>query len=192
MWGPLLMKYEIDNEIIQGLNQKGDTLSKKFNSHLAGHIKEEYQYDNNDVQWLAEKISPYFNHYLKNHYEWLNIKEKNIKQIHIETLWINYMKPGEFNPPHTHNEYDMSFVIYTDVPKEIEEENKNYVGTSGGPGTIEFMIGQNFPKGFGSMHNFLPKTGEMFVFPSRLTHFVCPFLSKVTRKSVSGNCWFVE
>jgi len=32
-----------------------------------------------------------------------------------------------------------------------------------------------------------PQTGDMFMFPALLQHWVCPFKSKVTRISVSGN-----
>ena len=190
VWGPLLMSYEnIDNDIIKELNDRGKKLSKKWNANLAGHIKEEYKYETEDLKWFANKITPYFKSYLTSYYEWTK-QEKNIKSISIESMWINYMKCGEFNPPHTHNNYDISFVIYTDVPKEIQYENIKYIGTSGGPGTIEFMLGQNLPNGFVGIHNFLPKTGDLFIFPSRLVHYVSPFKSDVIRKSVSGNCFF--
>ena len=33
----------------------------------------------------------------------------------------------------------------------------------------------------------LPKTGDIFIFPASLKHYVYPFKSKVTRISVSGN-----
>ena len=32
-----------------------------------------------------------------------------------------------------------------------------------------------------------PRTGEMYIFPALLQHWVCPFKSDVTRISVSGN-----
>jgi hypothetical protein len=36
----------------------------------------------------------------------------------------------------------------------------------------------------------LPKTGDMYIFPATLKHWVFPFKSLVTRVSVSGNILF--
>ena len=47
--------------------------------------------------------------------------------MNLDKLWINFMKKGEFNPVHDHSG-NISFVIYTSVPKEILMENKNFKG----------------------------------------------------------------
>jgi len=69
---------------------------------------------------------------------------------------------------------------------EILEENKNYVGKSCGPGGIQFLYGEGNRRAITYMSE-VPQTGDMFIFPAWLKHWVSPFRSDVTRISVSGN-----
>ena len=39
------------------------------------------------------------------------------------------MKAGDFNPLHTHGG-DYSFVLFLDVPKQLEKEQEDFKGTS--------------------------------------------------------------
>jgi hypothetical protein len=101
------------------------------------------------------------------------------------------MQAGDFNPPHTHGG-DLSFVIYPSIPKKILEENKTFKGNrnpGGGPGGISFTYGTT-KRNYISAVDHLPQTGELFIFPADLTHWVFPFKSKVERISVSGNLDF--
>ena len=100
-------------------------------------------------------------------------------------MWINYQKENEYNPPHNHSER-YSFVIYLDIPEALQQENKNYVGTSTGPGSIVFTYGEGNSE-YITFQSYFPTAKDMFVFPSTLTHYVAPFKSKCERISVSGN-----
>ena len=40
--------------------------------------------------------------------------------------------------------------------------------------------------------NVMPETGDFFIFPTMLTHWVFPFKSNATRISVSGNFGYTE
>ena len=104
-------------------------------------------------------------------------------------LWINFMKPGDYNPPHFHSDCQFSYIIFAEVPEEIFKENKDYVGTAIGPGAIEFAIGTNYPEDFCFRKDFLPMPGTMFIFPSTLMHTVMPFKSDVTRTTIAGNLY---
>ena len=42
------------------------------------------------------------------------------------------MKAGDFNPLHTHGG-DYSFVVFLDVPKQLEKEQEEFKGTSAKP-----------------------------------------------------------
>ena len=106
----------------------------------------------------------------------------------LTSLWINYMKADEFNPPHDHGA-DLSFVLYPDVPKEITQENKDFTGTMRGPGGISWVYGQGNRQCISVVHR-MPATRDLFIFPSSLQHWVFPFKSKVERVSVSGNILF--
>ena len=95
------------------------------------------------------------------------------------------MKPGDFNPPHDHSA-DLSFVIFPHVPEELEKENKEFKGTLQGPGGISWTYGEGGRQVISTVHQF-PKSGDMYIFPAGLRHWVFPFKSNVERISVSGN-----
>ena len=108
--------------------------------------------------------------------------------MQVMDSWINYMKAGDFNPPHNHDGI-LSFVLFLQIPDELKKEHKEFKGTSIGPGGIEFRINVVKKQGHFSIdnHSFFPSEGEIFIFPAHLEHWVYPFKSKVTRISVSGN-----
>ena len=107
------------------------------------------------------------------------------------SLWINYQRAGEYNPPHAHGG-DLSFVIYLQVPDEIAEENlrTRHEHNNPGPGMIQFLLGPNMPLCVQSV-GFIPMVGDVVVFPAWLPHYVNNFKSDVERISVSGNLNFV-
>ena len=116
--------------------------------------------------------------------------DKNIiagdgEMYNLESLWANFQGPGDFNPPHSHGGA-LSWVIYLQIPDELTEENKKYKGTSAGPGGITFRYGDG-PREVITYQTFLPQTGDMYIFPAWLQHWVYPFKSDVERISVSGN-----
>ena len=108
----------------------------------------------------------------------------------LRSAWINRQKKNEFNPPHTHDD-DLSFVLYTEIPDELEAECKNSVSNSPGPGCIVFdfnMPGGSFNNLFLTTHAHLPSVGDMFIFPAQLPHWVYPFkTTEGERVSISGN-----
>ena len=55
-----------------------------------------------------------------------------------------------------------------------------------GPGEINFIVGSRTP-GFINHKNFMPETGDMFIFPADLMHSVAPFKSDVERVSIAFN-----
>ena len=102
------------------------------------------------------------------------------------------MKPGDFNPLHTHSG-DYSFVLFLDVPKQLKEEQEKFKGTSAEPGSLLFEYTQQAkPRWATTGISVLPETGDFYMFPALLQHWVCPFKSKVTRISVSGNLRIVN
>ena len=69
--------------------------------------------------------------------------------------------------------------------KECEAHQK--VKTSAGPGCISFFLADSDRKNSITQNSFLPLTGDCFIFPAWLKHWVYPFRSDCTRISVSGN-----
>lgn len=99
----------------------------------------------------------------------------------FDNAWININKKGDFNAPHYHPNAAFSGVVY--------------LKTSLNSGLIRFnnpvMIGA-FPitdkvDGFWSNYFFVPKVGDVLIFPAYLNHHVEPNLSDEDRISIAFN-----
>ena len=186
-FGPILAKYKLNDEFINTLLTKGTKSNIDISTKLAGHIDNEKEFSKQDIDWFLNETQEIFLNYI----EYLKInslKNSNVKTVSLKKLWINFMKKGEFNPVH-HHTGDISFVIYTEVPNELKIENKNFKGIGSGPGTINFLYGE-MSNSYKTEYNMLPTTGDMFIFPASLRHYVPPFKSDCVRSSVSGNFKF--
>ena len=195
-WGPFVFVSKIEDEFVDLLLKRGKQSKKKrlnATSVLAGQIKNEYNYEN--FEWFLPKFNPYFNAYCEgmthygldsrpsNHeFDW-----KSPKKCHLEHLWINFQQAKEYNPPHAHSG-DISFVIYLQVPDEIEKEKEEMQGVHNhpGPGVIVFDHGEDL-KFSASRWTFMPQASDIIIFPAWLKHHVHSFESDVERISVSGN-----
>lgn len=188
-WGPHLLKTKLSQSIADELLIRSKKLKKKHNEFLAGQIDKEYKYEEQDIIWFSNAITPYMLNYINSgsmyYKKYIDNKKFNLK---LEALWVNFMKNGEFNPEHIHD-CDLSFVIYLQVPEELKKENDSYVGRSGGPGSIEFLYGEDL-KFFLTNCSFFPENNDIFIFPAKLRHQVSPFKSNCERISVSGNIVF--
>lgn len=216
-FGPLLARSSVPDEIIKDLNMRAESIAEeyRFNNRLAGQIEKEYRYTDSDVKHYNDLLRPWFKSYVQlfcSH--WAN--SDDVKQLdsfqhnlepELESIWINYQRKNEYNPIHRHSG-DISFVIYSDIPEIIYEEEK--FGTGLGPGSIEFLA--NLTPAF-MVHDsntsslahrfrmalmprdsaaFQPTTGNILIFPSYLTHHVARFQSDVVRTTVAGNVYFRE
>lgn len=109
----------------------------------------------------------------------------------LNSMWVNYMKPGDFQPSHLHTG-SLSYVWYIDVPQEIYEHNDDYprVNDPNGRspyGEIHFLSPMpNDPWGL-LKETFRPETGDLLIFDARYQHTVYPFTAQVERISISGN-----
>jgi hypothetical protein len=184
-WGPFLFHTKVLPEHCKIVLTEGERCRKKenkYNENLAGHIKEEYKLDN--PQLITDFLVKYLEAYTVGYNKWRGegSMEPNFR---LASLWINYMKAGEFNPPHDHGA-DLSFVLFPQVPEELRKECEAFEGTMRGPGGICWFYGEGDRSAISTVHQF-PETGDLFIFPARLKHWVFPFKSDVTRISMSGN-----
>jgi hypothetical protein len=185
-WGPFLMKTTLPNYILEKLKKEGIKAKHNYNHALAGHLNNQFLYPEPFQRWFYNEITPIITAYRKGHCKYHGLEELDI-ELGTDDLWVNFMKAGDFNPLHTHGA-DYSFVVFVDVPKALEKEIKDFKGTSAGPGMLMFEYGlQARPKWATTGVIATPKTGDMYMFPALLQHWVAPFKSKVTRISVSGN-----
>jgi len=183
--GPLIYQtklLQVDLESIRFLCKKDK--NKDFRKHLAGHIDHEYLIDNIKIQSILNK-------YLDSHkyvYERFYVKSYPGK-INCNSAWVNYMKSGETNPIHVHDNCDFSSVIFLNIPESLKEENRKFVGTSMGPGSLTFHISA-VSNHYIDTVCVMPEVGDFFIFPSNLKHSVSPFKSKGERISVACNFKF--
>ena len=187
-WGPFLFRSTMEPELCklmldEGLKVRGKS-DKLHIDKLAGHLSEEYKLDADE---LGPKLAVYLEAYSIGYNQWRGGGGMQPKAT-LLGIWINYMKAGDFNPPHSHGA-DLSFVAFPDIPKEITEECTAFKGTMRGPGGISWIYGEGDKTCISVVHQ-LPKTGDIYVFPASLKHYVFPFRSPVTRVSVSGNILF--
>jgi len=187
-WGPFLFHSTMSKEFCElmldeGLKVRGKS-DELYTNKLAGHIGEQYKLDRTKIM---PKLAVFLEAYSIGYNQWRGGGGMKPK-AKLLSLWINYMKAGDFNPPHSHGA-DLSFVAFPDVPKEIEEECAAFKGTMRGPGGISWIYGEGDKTCISVVHQ-LPKTGDLYIFPAALKHYVFPFKSPVTRVSISGNILF--
>ena len=187
-WGPFLFHTEITQEECDIIIEEGKKCRRKSNDYrakLAGHLSEEYKFL--DAEGIAVWLKNYFNAYASAYNKWRG--EGSMKpNFTLTSLWINYMKANEFNPPHDHGS-DLSFILYPHVPAELTQENKDFKGTMRGPGGVCWLYGEGNRQCISVVHR-MPATKDLFIFPASLKHWVFPFKSNVERISVSGNILF--
>ena len=189
-WGPCLVRIKI-SESLRQLMLKEAWASRKehlsYRKKLAGVIKEEFAFRNMKMflPYLQDILNLYYAAYKQyKHSDGWGTKEK--PKFLLRSLWCNFQKKHESNPPHDHSDA-LSFVIYLQIPEELKKENKAYEGRSAGPGGIQFMYGSGADRRCITYQSHFPAEGVMFIFPASLIHYVTPFTSDGTRISVSGN-----
>ena len=194
-WGPLVIKFKVDDSFCDELLNRAKKLTIKDDDariNLVANIEKSLTFRDEDKDYFVKNTSNIFNAYLDHsRNNWTtkpSVFENKVKQLYMNTLWINYMKKNDFSPPHEHFG-DLSFVLFCDVPDKLRTEYMNNKTTSEGPGTLNFMYGDGLQHYINS-NTFFPEKGDFFIFPARLKHWVHPFKSNITRISVAGNMEF--
>jgi hypothetical protein len=185
-WGPCIVHLKISEEFQQKLLKGAESArkaGKDFRSNLAGIIKEEYAYE--DRKDYVSEVGQFLSVYDEAYQKWKSERYKTKPEYMLNSMWVNYMKKGEYNPPHDHSDW-LSFVIFLKVPKEIIKEQEDFVGNSAGPGSLSFLYGEGNRQSI-TYQSVKPRDRDIFIFPAWIKHYVAPFYSDVTRISVSGN-----
>lgn len=213
-FGPQLLRFtNLPAEFLNEFKKINNTLYIDHRALLAGQISDEKGYNEQQTQYSDELLKPYLDAYMEHlliNRLWKSQKELEemyeCVELHVTNIWANRMRAYEYNPIHNHGG-NISFVIYTDVPEQIRDE-KN-ITQSNAHGSIQFVYqtDSKIPQVLyerklsvlekaGSLLEptetltHLPLTGEMFMFPSYLRHWVMHFTSDVVRESVAGNASF--
>ena len=183
-FGPTLAKVKIPKNIINKINLEVDKIinSKKltkkndYSKRVVGQVYQEIRLPDKFTNKVIKKfITKNISSYVKKS---INQKINNVK---IKNFWVVRQFKNEYNPIHFHDG-DISGVGYLKIPKNLTK-NKKKIKTNG---TIDFINGQ---KSFlsNSIHNHIPKVGDMIIFPNYLMHTAYPFLVSGERRSFSFN-----
>lgn len=192
-WGPLVCKYKTDLSNADKLTTLGRKRSDNdYRSELAGHLDHEYGFTESDRDAFIKWYGKFFDSYTMQYSERFGT---NLGGLELTSLWINFMKAGDFNPPHMHTGH-ISFVLFTSDTTGLLEEQDAFQGTGPDPGCIIFNYGENTynyaPDWNIRNHYQRPQKGDLYIFPALLKHWVAPFKTDIERVSVSGNLRFKE
>ena len=204
-FGPVLCGTTVAPDLCKELLERGNKTTESNVPYLAGHLDNENKFTVDDMVWFVEKFKSYFIPYFKKlqagHDKEYYYGAKSFNRVLLQTLWINFMKKNEFNPPHTHGGA-YSFVLYLKVPEAIYREAGEYskkgldgkeIGgiSSVDPGSVNFIYGED-QKDIISARGIRPTDGDLWIFPASLKHMVPPFKVDETRISVSGNIYVTD
>ena len=183
-FGPKLGKIKIPTKIVSLLNKEVDKIIKNnsktkksdYSNKVVGQVYQEIQISKKFINKNLKKfIKNNIYNYLKK-----TIKVKP-KKFLIKNLWVVRQFKNEYNPVHFHNGF-VSAVGYLKVPKNLTNSRKKLKTN----GTIDFISGTKTSLS-NSIHNHVPKTGDMIIFPNNLMHTAYPFNVDGERRSFSFN-----
>ena len=186
-----ICSFNIPDKIYDVLNEIIKDKSKKYNSRLAGNIKEEYN--------LQEHI-PYVKKFIEtiadNNFKWMKnfpLSSNKNKCLVLKELWVNYQKKLEFNPLHCHDGI-LSFILFIKIPYNIEDELKAAPGIDSVKnlaGHLQFVCpNKGFFRSLETKSIPVDKKFEKkgLMFPALLYHTVYPFYkNEDLRITISGN-----
>jgi len=188
VFGKMVKRYDMPLEAIDDLNNRYEDRKKElksFGHRLAGRLDSELEFTHLIGKTkIAKHIVDCMNDYIET-LEKVDLYNGK-KQLEILSCWINDMKEGEYNPPHTHHDNTgWSSVMFLKVPELINDTKVPHKFKDGQLG----FIGVD---GI-SCTSIEPQVGHFYIFEASHQHCVMPFKTKIkgeVRRSMSFN--FIE
>ena len=195
--GQPVLRYQVPLEMFVGLNELYETQKKHLpnaSKQLAGKIPDEVSlfyagptnkrmHTHNYVpEDMLKWFYAIFDHYLK----WNKTVEYNMK---IDSIWVNEMKAGDYNPVHIHQGAmftGLSSVMILKLPKDMGPEIARPDQPMNGQLQILGSSAGQFVKA-----DYSPRMtiGDFYVFPYDMRHVVYPFTNKKEkRRTLVCNC----
>ena len=195
--GQSIIKYHVPLEVFVGLNELYETQKKHLpnaSKQLAGKIPDEvslfYSGPTNKKMhahsFVSEDVLKWFYSMFKHYLDWNKTREYN---MNINSIWVNEMKAGDYNPVHIHQGKlftGLSSVMILKLPKDMGPEvarpdqpmngQLQILGSANG----QFVTADYSPQ---------MKIGDFYIFPYDMRHVVYPFTNKKEkRRTLSCNC----
>ena len=188
--GQSILRYPVPLEVFVGLNELYETQKKHLpnaSKQLAGKIPDEFSLfysgpTNKKMHihnYVSEDIRNWFysifDHYLK----WNKTREYDMK---IDSIWVNEMKAGDYNPVHIHQGKlytGLSSVMILKLPKDFGPE----LARPDQPMNGQLQIMGNVSGQFVTA-DYSPqmRIGDFYVFPYDMRHVVYPFTNKKAKR----------
>ena len=183
-------------ELIKEAKKKPDDMKNE----LAGNIKSSIRLDG-DSSLIADFMKDILPSFIDNHIKsygapWREVLKEN-ERINLQSLWVNFQKKHEFNPPHDHSGV-YSFVIWMQIPTSYEKQKKLPIAVNSNADNHISNFAFTYTDILVKIRNFAynmekEAEGYMVMFPSQLHHQVFPFYkSEKERISISGNIGVVQ
>ena len=195
--GQSVLKYSVPLEVFVGLNELYETQKKHLpnaNKQLAGKIPDEvslfYAGPTNKKMhthsYVSEDILKWFYSVFEHYLQWNQVCGYT---MNINSIWVNQMKVGDYNPVHIHQGQlftGLSSVMILKLPKDMGPElarpdqpmngQLQILGNASG----QFVTSDYSPK---------MKIGNFYVFPYDVRHVVYPMTNKkAKRRTLVCNC----
>jgi len=195
--GQSILIYQVPLEVFVGLNELYETKKKHLpnaNKQLAGKIPDEvslfYGGPTSEKMhihnYVPVDIMKWFYHIFDHYLNWNQIQE--IK-MDINSIWVNEMKAGDYNPIHIHQGNiftGLSSVMILKLPKDMGPELARPDQPMNGQLQILGNIAGQFAK---TDYSPRMKIGDFYVFPYDMRHVVYPFTNKKEkRRTLVCNC----
>ena len=162
---------------------------------LAGNISSSIRLDSKSdliEDFVGEVIPAYMRKHLEEYGTPYRLTMKEDEGFNLESLWVNFQKQNEFNPPHDHAGV-YSFVIWMQIPTSYEEQRKLPICAESNADNHISNFAFSYTNTLGRVSTFAynmekQAEGYMVMFPSCLLHQVFPFYNDDgERISISGN-----
>ena len=188
--GQSVLKYQVPLEVFVGLNELYETQKKHLpnaNKQLAGKIPDEvslfYAGPTNKKMhthsYVPEDILKWFYSIFDHYLTWNKTQEY---KMNINSIWVNEMKAGDYNPVHLHKGQlftGLSSVMILKLPKDMGPEIARPDEPMNGQLQILGNVTGQFVK---SDYSPQMKIGDFYVFPYDVRHVVYPFTNKKEKR----------
>jgi hypothetical protein len=194
-FGPRIAKSKLSVDDTNELFEICKLSSIPVNKELVGLVREEVSIvdalrASNVYGTILENINQYINTVDSGAWEKV-IKSGDITNpLELQAAWYNKQVAMEFNPIHNHRRSaDLVCVIFPKITLDNSVDSY-YINNSNEKqtGQLTFLYGEDSKNDFGkSQITVQPDEGDMFVFPSTLSHYTTPVLGDSVRYSISCN-----
>ena len=188
-----LPKDIVDNlwKLIEEARKKPDDMKPE----LAGNISSSIRLDGGSplMKDFMKSIMPqYIQQTIDSFGPPYRLTKKEGQMGNLESLWVNFQKKHEFNPPHDHSGV-YSFVIWMQIPTSFAEQRKLPVCAESNADNHISNFAFSYTNTLGKVSTFAynmekEAEGYMVMFPAQMLHQVFPFYENDgERISISGN-----